>query len=200
MSNSVWDISGGSGASQQDAQKINLDEVLRMFEEAEPLSKFSVGALPSGEYLARIASGSMGESRKGTDRYEIQWKLIGGTFDGEAAVSYYYLTEAAMPRSKQELDGLGITGAHLRGVPAPATVAELFIIQKVTESNSYVNEVKRATRAAQVPEEQEAIHSLPESQETHDGPSERLQSETEEATRENDDADCFDDEFGKDLF
>jgi hypothetical protein len=66
--------------------------------------------LPAGEYVARIISGELFNSRtKSTAGYKLAFRVLEGDHKGRQFWHDIYLTEAALPMAKRDLAKLGIT-------------------------------------------------------------------------------------------
>jgi hypothetical protein len=109
--------------------------------------------LPSGKYAALAKSGELGENRKGTPRYRVEFELLEGEHAGRRLGHEFYLTPAALPLSKRDLALLGIErpeqmGQSLRPVRMVLRVA-LRVDDDGTEYN-LVRGIERATYAAPV--------------------------------------------------
>jgi hypothetical protein len=63
--------------------------------------------LPVGVYNATITKAEVGESKKGNQKIDIQWKVEGGPADGRIIFDTLTFTEKAMFRVKATLKGLG---------------------------------------------------------------------------------------------
>jgi len=76
--------------------------------------------LPSGEYIARIVSGELFNSRtKGTGGYKLCFRVLEGDHQGRQFWHDIYLTEAALPMAKRDLAKLGITRLDQLETPLP---------------------------------------------------------------------------------
>lgn len=76
--------------------------------------------LPRGEYTFRILSGELFVSkRNSTPGYKLTLEVTEGEFAGRRAWCDFWLTPAALPMSKRDLDKLGITSLDQLERPLP---------------------------------------------------------------------------------
>jgi hypothetical protein len=87
------------------------------FSAATPAGEFT--PLPAGVYVARIVSGALDQSKKGTPEYCITFKVLEGEHAGRQVWHRVYLTAAAMPMAKRDLAKLGITSLDQLERPLP---------------------------------------------------------------------------------
>jgi hypothetical protein len=76
--------------------------------------------LPAGEYVARIVSGELFNSKtKGTGGYKLAFRILEGDHKGRQFWHDIWLTEAALPTAKRDLAKLGVTRLDQLETPLP---------------------------------------------------------------------------------
>ena len=64
--------------------------------------------LPAGEYPARAVGAKLDETRRGTKLYAMTLEVADGTHTGARLVARWYLSPAALPYSRRDLEALGL--------------------------------------------------------------------------------------------
>jgi len=78
------------------------------------------GPLPAGEYLARILSGELFNSRtNGTPGYKLKFQIVEGEYAERQFWHDLWLTPAAMAMTKRELAKIGINTIQQLDEPVP---------------------------------------------------------------------------------
>lgn len=65
--------------------------------------------LPAGKYTATITTATVGVSKAGNEKIDLQWKVEGGPYDGRVIFDTLTFTEKALFRVKATLQGLGFS-------------------------------------------------------------------------------------------
>src|SRR5689334_16506178 len=95
------------------------DQLAQAWNSTEAATDFS--PLPKGEYLARITSGTLHQSRgNATPGYKLEFTISEGPFEGRKLWHDCWLTGAALPHTKRDLSKLGITSIEQLNRPLPA--------------------------------------------------------------------------------
>ncbi len=77
------------------------------------------GPLPAGEYVARVASGELFNSKGGKPGYKLAFKVLEGEHVGRHFWLDVWLSEAALPMAKRDLAKLGVTRLDQLEAPIP---------------------------------------------------------------------------------
>lgn len=78
------------------------------------------GALPAGEYVARITAGELENSKSNqTPGYKLTFRIIEGDFADRRFWHDIWLTEAALPMAKRDLLKLGVSRLEQLEQPLP---------------------------------------------------------------------------------
>jgi hypothetical protein len=77
------------------------------------------GSLPPGEYLCRVLSGELFQSKQGTPGYKLAMQVTEGEFAGRRCWADWWLTPAALPMTKRDLAKIGITSPEQMERPLP---------------------------------------------------------------------------------
>lgn len=75
--------------------------------------------LPTGVYVARIASGELSKAKTGTPGYKLCFKVLEGEHAGRLLWHDIWLTPAALPMAKRDLAKLGVTDPVQLESPLP---------------------------------------------------------------------------------
>lgn len=78
--------------------------------------------LPAGEYAARILSGELFTSKKGTPGYKLTFEVAAGDHEGRRVWHDVWLTPAALPMTIRDLGKIGITDLAQLDNPLPAVL------------------------------------------------------------------------------
>ncbi len=81
-----------------------------------------VGPLPPGEYLCRVLSGELFQSKGGTPGYKLTMQVVEGDLAGRRCWADWWLTPAALPMTKRDLAKIGITSPEQMERPLPAGI------------------------------------------------------------------------------
>jgi hypothetical protein len=123
------------------AENFNLDELWQSTEAAAELKP-----LPPGTYDCRPDRGERFRSRSGTDGYKLTLRVHSGEHAGRLLWADYWLTAAALPRTKAALLKIGIVEAKQLNEPIPAAAKRVQIQAKVVlrtaEDGTAFNEVR----------------------------------------------------------
>lgn len=156
LSESIREVSG-KAQSQSWADAWNTTEAAGLY-----------APLPTGKYTARAICGELGNNRKGTPRYRVDFEITEGEHVGRRLAHEFYLTPAALPLSKRDLGILGIERPEQMGQPLrPVRVVLRVALRADDDGTEYnlVRGIERATQAAPArPVEMmtEARHPMPE--------------------------------------
>jgi hypothetical protein len=85
----------------------NRESLSRAWDSTKPAD--DLGALPRGEYVARITKGEYVNSRAGTPGYRLTFRVLEGEHAGRLFWHSVWLTPAALPMAKRDLNKLDIT-------------------------------------------------------------------------------------------
>jgi hypothetical protein len=77
------------------------------------------GALPAGEYVARVVEGSFMTAKTGTPGYKLAFQVLEGKYAGRRVWHDLWLTEAAMPMTKRDLAKLDVISLDQLDKPLP---------------------------------------------------------------------------------
>ncbi len=80
------------------------------------------GPLPPGEYLCRVLSGELFQSRQGTPGFKLTMQVMEGDLAGRRCWADWWLTEAALKMTKRDLKKIGITTPEQLERPLPAGI------------------------------------------------------------------------------
>src|SRR5262249_27680659 len=75
--------------------------------------------IPPGDYILRILSGELSNSRGGTPGYKLTLEVAAGEHEGRRLWHDLWLTAAALPMSKRDLAKLGIETPEQLEQPLP---------------------------------------------------------------------------------
>lgn len=84
------------------------EEIKKAWESTEAADDFS--PLPPGEYQARIVSGELFTSKNGKPGFKLAFEISEGKHAGRRCWHDLYLTPAAIPMTKRDLEKIGIAG------------------------------------------------------------------------------------------
>ena len=115
--------------------------------------------LPSGEYVARIVSGELFNSRaKGTAGYKLTFRVLEGDHQDRQFWHDIYLTEAALPMAKRDLAKLGVTALEQLERPLPPGIrCRVKLALRRDDDGTEYNRVKTFTVEGIDPPEQDAF-------------------------------------------
>jgi hypothetical protein len=120
---------------------MNLDNLLQAWDSTSPATDFT--PIPTGTYEAE-AIGQLGESRTGTPRYAVKWKICNGEYEGRFAWQDLWLTPLGLPMAKRDLQKLGII--QREDVFKPLPVGRIYSVEiavRTRDNGKKYNEVKR---------------------------------------------------------
>lgn len=129
--------SGGETQSQSWAEAWNTTEAAGLY-----------APLPSGKYAARAIRGELGNNRKGTPRYRVDFEIIEGEHVGRRLAHEFYLTPAALPLSKRDLGMLGIERPEQMEHPLRPVRVVLRVALRVDDDGTQFNLVRGIERVA----------------------------------------------------
>ena len=91
---------------------MNTPDLSKLFAGMD-LEKVFAGAdvIPAGVFVVELTRGGIGQSKGGTPRYELRGKIVEGEHAGRTVFDDFYLTQAAMWKTRPMLTKLGITTA-----------------------------------------------------------------------------------------
>jgi hypothetical protein len=121
--------------------------------------------LPPGEYLFRILTGELCESKQGTPGYKLTLEVVEGEHAGRHVWHDVWLTPAALPMAKRDLGKIGVTDLEQleRPLPAGILVKAKIALRKNDDGTAY-NRVVRMEPAGIEPGD--AFEPVPEPQGT----------------------------------
>ncbi len=100
--------------------------------------------IPTGEYVALVASGGASESKTNqTPSYRLEFRIVEGQHTGARCWHDCWLTPAALPYTKKDLKPLGIDTVDQLYQPLPAgIVVKLRVVLRKEDDGSERNAVK----------------------------------------------------------
>lgn len=102
------------------------------------------GVLPGGEYVARIVSGELFTSKKGTPGYKLAFRVLEGEHEGRIFWHDIWLTPAALPMAKRDLAKLGVTALEQLERPLPPGIrCQVKLALRRDDDGNETNKVKR---------------------------------------------------------
>src|SRR5262245_50090624 len=78
--------------------------------------------VPPGEYILRILSGELSTSRGGTPGYKLTLEVAAGEHEGRRLWHDLWLTPAALPMAKRDLEKIGIKTLEQLEQPIPPRI------------------------------------------------------------------------------
>jgi hypothetical protein len=101
--------------------------------------------IPKGEYVALLVDGYAHEARTGTKGIKLVFEIAEGEHAGRKVFHDLWLTEAAKPQTKRDLDELGITdpGQQLDGPLPQGIVVTLTVVVQRDNDGIEQNRVRR---------------------------------------------------------
>ena len=118
------------------------DELARQFAEAEVAGDML--PLPRGTYRCRVTDGELVTSKSGTPGYTLTFTVDDGEHKGRRLWHTAWLTEAAMPMSKRDLEKLGVTSLDMLDRPLPAgIVCDVRVVLRADDDGVERNRVSR---------------------------------------------------------
>jgi hypothetical protein len=101
------------------------------------------GAIPAGDYIARIVSGELFTSRSaGTPGYKLSFRILEGEFAGRQFWHDAWLTAAALPMTKRDLAKLGVVNLTQLERPLPQGIrCKVKLALRRTDSGDEFNRV-----------------------------------------------------------
>jgi hypothetical protein len=122
------------------------DELARKFAETEAAGDML--PLPRGTDRCRVTVGVLGTSKSGTPGYTLTFTVHDGEHKGRRLWHTAWLTEAAMPMSKRDLEKLGVTSLDMLDRPLPAGfVCDVKVALRVDDDGAERNRVVSFTVA-----------------------------------------------------
>jgi hypothetical protein len=122
------------------------DELARKFAETEAAGDML--PLPRGSYRCRVTDGELVTSKGGTPGYTLTFTVDDGEHKGRRLWHTAWLTEAAMPMSKRDLEKLGVTSLDMLDRPLPAGfVCDVRVALRVDDDGAERNRVVSFTVA-----------------------------------------------------
>ncbi len=100
--------------------------------------------LPAGDYVCHADKGELRNSRKGTPSYCITFKVIEGECTGRLVWDDLFLTKAALPMAKRDLEKLGIDSPEKLEQPLPAGIR--CKVKVALRKDDHGNETNRVVR------------------------------------------------------
>jgi hypothetical protein len=118
----------------RNSDRENLDKA---WAEARTANEF--GALPGGEYIARIIEGTASTAKTGTHGYKLTFQVLEGEHSGRRFWHDVWLTPAAMPMAKRDLGKLGVTSLDQLDNPLPPRIRcrVKLALRKDDDANEY---------------------------------------------------------------
>lgn len=115
----------------------------RAWNDAETAEDFA--PLPNGKYVARIIGGELTNSRsKGTPAYKLTFRVLEGDHCGRQFWHDIWLTAAALPMAKRDLQKLGVNSLQQLDQPLPGGIR--CSVQLALRRDDDGNEFNRVTR------------------------------------------------------
>ena len=101
--------------------------------------------IPKGEYVAQLTDASAHEAKTGTKGIKLVFEVAEGEHAGRKIFHDLWLTEAAKPQTKRDLDALGITDPErqLDGPTPQGIVVALTVTVQKDEDGTERNRVRR---------------------------------------------------------
>jgi hypothetical protein len=108
-------------------ERKKLSDILQHNSDRETLSSLwkttaaaaEFAPLPKGEYTFRILAGELFTSKRGTPGYKLTLQVTEGDFSGRRVWCDLWLTEAALPMTKRDLEKIGVTNLEQLEQPLP---------------------------------------------------------------------------------
>jgi hypothetical protein len=133
-------------------ERKKLCDILQLNSEREKLSSLwettaaaaEFAPLPRGEYCFRILAGELFTSRRQTPGYKLTLEVTEGDFAGRRAWCELWLTEAALPMTKRDLEKIGVTNLEQLEQPLPPGILIKGKLTLRTDDNG--NESNRLVR------------------------------------------------------
>jgi hypothetical protein len=121
-------------------------ELARQFDEAEAAGDML--PLPRGTYRCRVTDGELVTSKGGTPGYTLTFTVHVGEHKGRRLWHTAWLTAAAMPMSKRDLEKLGVRSLDMLDRPLPAGfVCDVKVALRVDDDGAERNRVVSFTVA-----------------------------------------------------
>jgi len=118
------------------------DELSRRFEETTAADEFA--PLPKGTYSAEISSSELTNSTSGTPGFTLGFKVTEGEAKGRRLWHTLWLTPAAMPMTKRDLQKIGITKLDQLEHPVPpGIICRLTVVVRTDDDGESRNRIVR---------------------------------------------------------
>ena len=101
--------------------------------------------IPNGEYNCRVLSGELCQSKSGTPGYKLTLEVTEGEHAGRHVWHDVWLTPAALPMAKRDLEKLHITDLAQLSQPLPQGILARVKVALRTEDGTTYNRVKTFT-------------------------------------------------------
>jgi len=99
--------------------------------------------LPAGKYLCRLKSGELGTSRSGTPQYTLRFEVLEGDHTGRQVWHSVYLTPAALPMTKRDLEKIGVKSLEQLESPiAKGFRCAVQVVRRKSDDGSEHNRVR----------------------------------------------------------
>jgi hypothetical protein len=101
--------------------------------------------IPKGEYTALWIDGYAHKVKTGTDGFKLIFEILDGEHAGRKLYHDLWLTEAAKPQTKRDLDALGITDPErqLDGPTPQGIVVSLTVVVRKDDDGIEQNRIRR---------------------------------------------------------
>jgi hypothetical protein len=101
--------------------------------------------VPKGEYVALLTEGFAHEAKTGTAGIKLVFEIMEGEHAGRKLFHDLWLTEAAKPQTKRDLDALGITDPErqLDGPVPQGIVVALTVVVRTDDDGIEQNRIRR---------------------------------------------------------
>jgi hypothetical protein len=118
------------------------EDLSRRFEETPAAEEYA--PLPKGVYVAEITSSELTNSTSGTPGFTIGFSVVEGDFKGRRLWHTMWLTPAAMPMTKRDLQKIGITMLDQLERPVPmGIICRLTVVVRTDDDGETRNRVNR---------------------------------------------------------
>jgi hypothetical protein len=116
--------------------------IAKLWESTEAAA--DLAPLPPGTYKCRLTDGGPFQAKSGTPGYKLIFAVVEGEHSGRKCFHELWLTEAALPLAKRDLQKLGVSRLEQLDRPPPqGIIAEVRLALRKNDSGDEFNIVKR---------------------------------------------------------
>jgi hypothetical protein len=118
----------------------NMEALARQFDATEAAPDYA--PLPANKYAVDFVQGQLCTSQSGNTGYTCTFEVNAGEFSGRRLWHTFWLTEAAMPYSKRDLNKLGIeTGEQFEKPVPPGIFCSIKVVVRTDDDGTQRNKV-----------------------------------------------------------